>query len=155
MKKTIILPLFLIFFSCNQRKDDSVGNVTGQKEFVLKEKVKDSLTVVWNKMLVNDSISTTIAELKIIKDKDLNTQKEYYGILGTTQNDSAKVICTVELINDKFYFEKSEITTSIICFGSKNCNPKKSDGNWVCDDGTGEKKCSKDCMKIAVATKNN
>lgn len=153
MKKFLIFLLFLVLLSCNEREDNSIGNLTDQKEFVLKEKVKDSLTVAWNTMLVNDSISTTIAELKIIKDKDLDTQEGYYGILGTTQSDSAKVICSVELINGKFYFEKNEISTSVICFGSKNCSPKKSDGYWVCDDGTGEKKCSKDCMKKTVATK--
>jgi len=152
MKKNVIFLLFLILLSCNKRKENSVGNVIGQEEFVLKEKVKDSLNLAWNNILANDSIFTTIAELKIIKDKDLNTQKEYYGILGTTQNDSAKVLCSVELINGKFYFEKSEITTSVICFGSKNCNPKKSDGYWVCDDGTGKEICSEDCKKKTVAT---
>jgi len=98
-------------------------------------------------MLSSDSVPTTISNLAIVKEKDLTTQKIYYAILGETLGDSAKVACRIVLNNDKFYFEKSEISTSVICFGSENCHPKMSNSKWVCDDGTGRALCSKDCIR--------
>jgi hypothetical protein len=155
MKKAASLLLFAMLFSACQKEDNAVCEEMASGKYTLDRKIGDSLIAQWNTALNQDSIKATISQLKIIKQKDLNTYRDYYGILGTTGNDSAKVMTEVVLQNGKFYFPKKEVTDMVICFGSGNCNPGMSDGKWICDDGTRTPSCSKDCQKTIVSSVNN
>lgn len=141
----------IIFISCNNVHDNSIGQSLDEN-FVLNDAFKDSLTGAWNTMLAKDSIKGKISDLKLITANDLKTREIYYSILGETTTDSAKVACSVILKDKKFYLEESDVSTAIICFGSKKCTPKMYNGRWVCDDGTGKESCSRDCMKKTVST---
>lgn len=143
------------FFSCITRKvENSVGKYDGMSNYSLRKNIVDSLTIVWNDLLRQENINSKITNLKIINEKDLVTKKEYFALFGKTNNDSAKVACSVEVRDGKVYFPKSKMFLAVICFGSRNCTPAMYNNKWICDDGTKSQSqsCSLNCKKKSVAT---
>lgn len=153
MKKIYFLLALLIFLlSCQQRKNGSIGELSSEGKMSIRPEIVDSLFQDWNKLLKQDSINTTIRELKILKEKEVGQNTYYYVILGFTNSDSAKVVTHIELKNDEFFFPKSEVINTTICYGSLNCYPRMSKGSWYCDDGSLEVSCSKNCNKKTVSS---
>jgi hypothetical protein len=147
-----LLALLIFFFSCQKENDGSIGKLTPEGKLSIRPKIVDSLFQDWNKLLKQDSINTTIHELKILKEKELGLNTYYYVILGYTNSDSAKVVTQIELKNGKFFFPKSEVSNTIICYGTINCYPRMSKGSWYCDDGSIGVSCSKNCNKKTVSS---
>ncbi|GGC87385.1 hypothetical protein GCM10011508_13250 [Flavobacterium lutivivi] len=155
MNKFIILLVIYLFLSCSIKREKSfIGKQNHHKTFSLNKDVTDSLMLSWNDMLKASNINSKIVEINIQNDIDLKTKKQYYKIFGKTNNDSAKVACLLELKNGKFYFEKGNVSKTVICHGSSNCKPEMYEGQWVCNDGSKTPSCSLNCQKKVVAVFN-
>lgn len=155
MTRFTIIILICSFISCTKNSQKNcLGEETSKGKYITYQKTQDSLKLSWDEILKNEGLHTTVSEIKIIKNKDLKTQKEFFGILATTKNDSAKIMCVVKQKEDKFYFPKSKIFNMVVCFGSKKCNPAMYGGSWACDDGSNSQSCSLNCQKKSISTIN-
>lgn len=148
--KIFNLFLFVLIFSSCQYKDSSIG-ISDSENYKLNNNIKDSLLIRWNSMLKTNNINTTIKSISIIKDKDITNGEFFFTILGLTKGDSAKVAVEIIKKNEKFYF-LNDIQSTVICNGSTLCNPKKKNGNWLCDNGSNTNSCSSNCEKITVSS---
>jgi hypothetical protein len=153
MRKILFVTFVVFVVSCQKKDVGAIGEELSPSKYSLNSHIEDSLISNWNEVLRQNKLNTTIYELKIIQDKDITTHKEFYGILGTTNGDSTRVMSEVVLTDGKFYFPKTETNMTVICHGTTDCHPKMSDGKWLCGDKAAAKTCTA-CQKTVVASVN-
>lgn len=74
--KILFILLIISFALCSCQPEKSIGENQGSA-YYLNSRVADSLTSAWNVMLANESILTTVTELSIVKEKDLDNNEDY------------------------------------------------------------------------------
>lgn len=149
MRTIVVSILMLLLCSCVRK--NVVGTVVDTK-FEFNSTIRDSLVTSWNNLLTNEHIATHVEHLEIIKSEDLGDKSEYYAIIGKTVGDSAKLACNLTRRGDELFFEDPDVSSVVICYGSVNCYPSKFHSKWVCDDGSKQPSCSRDCNKKTVSS---
>jgi hypothetical protein len=128
--------LFLIttvFTSCGEKSYNySVGKIN-TNQFVL-DKGIDSIKTNWQLLLNTNKIKGSLSRFEIKKDVDEVNKKEYYILIGYSQNDSIKVASLLKKKNKNFYFYKDPYRI-VICHGCNNSFPKYQfdKWGWSCD----------------------
>lgn len=149
MSNKFIIVMFFIasfFISCGEKSFNySVGKMESN-QFQLDRGI-DSIRLNWQSLLKNNKIKGTLSKFEIKKDRDDVNKKDYYVLIGYSQNDSIKVASLLKKRNKKFYFYKDPHRI-VICFGCKESFPKYQfdKWGWSCDT----KEINEDCKKSSI-----
>jgi hypothetical protein len=103
----------------------------------------------WTALLKTNGILSPLSEIAILSAREPGKTKEYYYLLGTTEDKATKVAILLRAKAGYFYLPKNNTKpTSMhaICTGcTGGCNPQLSDKYWYCDT-----ECNTACTKIST-----
>ncbi|RYZ18787.1 MAG: hypothetical protein EOO10_25245 [Chitinophagaceae bacterium] len=103
----------------------------------------------WIELLKTNGILSPLSEITVMSAREPGKKKEYYYLLGTTEDKATKVAVLLRAKNGYFYLPKNNTkpaSINVICTGCiEGCNPQQSDKYWYCAT-----ECDSTCTKIST-----
>jgi hypothetical protein len=148
-----LMIILCLFYGCaSSNSHQLVGSDIDNQYFISQnlEPIREEC----NKILKENSIAGRVKYFKILKNWDTNENaKEYFSLVGYSQDSSATIATSLLMRKRKFYFQDYKEQRVIVCHGSTNCIPQKfKNDSWGCD-------CDEshlfDCKKIETIIVRN
>ena len=150
--KYFIITLISLFLFANST------NVQAKKNEIVIGTVKDNanfqlngisiLKNYWEDLFKKNKVTEKVDNFTIEKHVDLETQKEYYIVLGYNEANHTKVAFEIFKKGDKFIFNQQSLNKMcVVCFGTNaTCSQLcQINGEWACG-----KVCTEDCKKLVA-----
>lgn len=136
----------LFFFSCKEQTSYPIGKQSGSTFEVNPDisKAKKYLEFV----LQHSKFDIAINGFSILQQKDLQTNEDYYVLVGATNSNNGHIAIQLFEDNGQLGITSASLTNGVVyCFSGCNsgCTPQKQNGAWMCSDD-----CKAECTKTVT-----